>query len=220
MGDTKNEAPKSALVQWLEARPRWYKDVDVAGAGLVNHDGSPIGRLRIYINTKADDNDAIMCAYRDAEKLSQTYTKTSAEEARRDPDFIEDLKTAHALWRACRNIDDPKWSAFWSPEWMTKNLNSHAIGYLLNVYNACKLEEAHLQPQYERERVEVYRDAVCSAWNSTQPDLLFAALPREHLMAIALQAMRHWRDDVDKLTERVDELELQASAAEAIATES
>ncbi len=197
---------KSKLVEWLESRPRWYRDVDIAGAGLRNHDGSPVARLRFWINTKGDDNDALLCAYRDAEQAARKYTESAVAEARRDPDFIEDMKTVHALWRACRNPEGDL-PAFPTPEWMQAHLNGHEIGYLLNLYNACKFAEAGLTPSYDRERVEAYRDGVMAAWGSELPERSLAPLPREHLTQLCLMAMRLWHDERDALVARVAELE-------------
>ncbi len=197
---------KSKLVEWLESRPRWYRDIDIAGAGLRNHDGSSVARLRFWINTKGDDNDALLCAYRDAEQAARKYTESAVAEARRDPDFIDDMKTVHALWRACRNPDNDL-PAFPTPEWVQAHLNGHQIGYLLNLYNACKLAEAGLTPSYDRERVEAYRDGVIAAWGSELPERSLAPLPREHLTHLCLMAMRLWHDEREALVTRLAELE-------------
>jgi hypothetical protein len=199
---------KSKLVDWQEKRnaARWHKDIDISGAGFRNHDGSPVAKLRFWTNTKADENDALLCAYRDAEAAARKYTETAVAEARRDPDFIDDMKTVHALWRACRNPDNDL-PAFPTPEWMQASFNGHQIGYLLNLYNACKFEEAGLTPSYDRERVDAYRDGVIAAWGSELPERSLAPLPREHLTTLCLMAMRHWHDEREALIARVAELE-------------
>jgi hypothetical protein len=204
---------KSKLIEWLESRPRWFRDVVVADVGFRNHDGSPLANVRFWINTKADENDALLCAYRDAEQAARKFTETAVAEARRDPDFIQDMKTVHALWRACRNPENDL-PAFPTPEWMQAHLNANQLGYLLNLYNACTLEEAGLTPTYERERVEAYRDGVIAAWGSELPERSLAPLPREHLTSLCLMAMRHWHDEREALLARIEELEHASQGVE------
>ncbi len=117
------------------------------------------------------------------------------------------MKTGHALWRALRDPDEPERPLFPTPESMKDRLNSHQIGYLLNVYNACKLEAANLAPKYDRAQVEALRDGIILAWESRLPESSLAPLPREHIVALAVTAMRAWHDEREALIARVAEVE-------------
>src|SRR5262245_7552184 len=137
MPETKMHESKHA--QALMARPRFRMTIDVTGC--YGHTGEPMPKVGVPINEKKDDNEAIEAAHVAAAlrpKLHPELGDAGVERLTNDRDFIVDMKTTEALWRAFRDVDDPDLPAWPTPEWMKARLDSDVLAALLDVYNGVR----------------------------------------------------------------------------------
>lgn len=213
------ERKESKLVAWLKGLPRWHKDIDVSG--MKNHDGLFVAKIRFVVNRKSEEDAAIECAYEEADRRAKKYAAGAVDAVKQDPEYVSDFKTVQALWRACKNPDDPvspgKDNNDWYPifptaQWMKDNLTGRELAYLLNHYNACEFEAAGIPPNLDRERIAAYRDGCVAMFDTSVPDEAFKKLPREVLSTLTVLAMKQWHDEREVLIARLADLE---SAAEA-----
>ncbi len=201
------EERKSELVTWLEGLPKWHRDLDVAP--MKNHDGTAVRKIRFVVNSKAQEDQAIINAYAELDEAAKK-AGGAAEVLRFDPEFLTDFKTVQALHAACKDPNDPEYPIFPTPTWLKENLTSQELSYLLNLYNACKLEAAGIPQELDRERVDAYRDAMVAAFDSDVPERTLAMLPREQLTTLAVMMAKHWHDEREGFIARVADLEAKA----------
>lgn len=184
---------KSALALAIESRARKAHEFEVQG--FFGLGGQPIHKVGFRVNTKAEEDKALVTAYLTVNQLTE-----GAEQAREDPDLVQDVKLIHALYSACRRAEsgdgERKYSlpAFPSPNWMRDNLTTDQIAVLINLYNGVRIAEGPLKVTITFEEVEEVAELCAENSRSDVPELVLAPRSREWLIqAFALLAMR-WRE--------------------------
>lgn len=166
---------KSKLALAIETRERASHEFEVQGFfGLGDKE---IHKIAIRINTKADEDAAIVAAHK--------YVKSASdgiEEVKSDGDILNDGKAIEALFRSCRAAGEAEgvdYPVFPGPIWMRKNLTTDQIAALLNLYQEVRRIEAPVPWTLTTD--EVLRVArVCSKTSQTDiPDDYLGSRPKE-----------------------------------------
>jgi hypothetical protein len=171
------EEPRSRLAKAIEARGRKYIIVDVSHLGLVGLGEKPIAKIAFRVNVKGEEDAAIVNAWRYVEALAK------GTDAVKDEDLTRDAKLCHALWTACREVDE-KGSlgvsgAFPSPGWMRDNLDSDELAALLNIYNDVRFRKSPFPYEFTDDEVERVA-MLCADGAATEiPTAMLAGMPRE-----------------------------------------
>ncbi len=217
MSDT--EQRKSDLVKWREQQPRKFLDVPVEH--LSNHDGAPVFTVRFWVNNQAEEDQAILISFNECERQAREKAGGAYELAQKDEHFVDSMKTAQALWRACRDPSDPTYPIFPDPVWFNANLTPDEIGYLLGVYNQVRLRLSGLEPKISDFEIAVWRQSCVAAVKSGAqlPERILKPMTREYMDTLFMRAMCSWQREREDLLGRVDELEQRLAAATAPATE-
>lgn len=198
-----NEPYRSALAQAIEAAnvERPCKIFPIGGIfGLGN---TPIRKVAIRVNVKAEEDLALVRAHRYVQGLA-----SDLESVKRDNGLILDAMARHALFEACREIvttqgpngeEDKvtKYPAFPGPEWMTENLTTDQIASILHLYNQTRAEQAGWLEDLSAETVEDMLAVAAEAGEKNGVARVgLAQLPREQLQflfeqcALKLRAAR------------------------------
>lgn len=183
---------KSALALAIESRVRKAHEFEVQG--FFGLGGNLIHKIGFRVNTKAEEDKALVTAYLTVNQLTE-----GAEQAREDPDLVQDVKLIHALYSACRRAEPEdvertySFPAFPSPNWMRDNLTTDQIAVLINLYNGVRIAEGPLKINISFDEVEEVAQFCADNSRSDVPELMLAPRSREWLVqAFALLAMR-WR---------------------------
>jgi hypothetical protein len=172
----------SPLVRELKNRERetWSFDaVNLAGAG-----DKPLGKYRIWVATKFEQDQAIVQAHK--------YAKAMAGEDRdaaEDKDLLDEAKTAHILAATCRNHEQPKGlPAFPGPKWMMQHMSTDELSVLLHNYNACLGKCGVYEMDTSEEKVDFYLQACADTGETDLPDMLLGQCHREYLIFLLVRA--------------------------------
>lgn len=168
---------KSLLVRAIEARGRKPVVCDVAGFFSIA--GNPIPKIAIRINVKGEEDRAVVDAHRYSENLAK------GTDAAKDDDLLRESKVVHALWTACRAVDEKGeptiMGAFPSPGWMRDNLTSDQLAALLNLYNDIRQRQSPWPYKFDDEDVERLAMLCADGADTEVPTALLAGVEREML---------------------------------------
>mgnify|MGYP004336917647 CR=1 FL=1 len=142
----------------------------------------PIRRIGVRVNTKQEQDDAILAAY----KRIDAETKNGAELARDDADITTDAKTIEVLFRACRDADDPKYPAFPGPAWMREHLTTDQIAIILNLYNEVVRYESPIRYELDDDKVEAIAKMASENAATDVADHVLAVYDREFLIQVVI----------------------------------
>lgn len=185
----------SKLVARLKERARPQHAIDVSG--FITHTGEPLPRIVFRVNSKADEIAAIRAAHIAADRVAHGLTEGARKELLDDQDLLTDLKTCEALWRCCRDADNPAEPAFVAPEWMLEQLSTDELSALLNCYLECRKRSGPLAWQISREWVQSVRDAIVAmAGDDEVPTTVLASFSREYLTDFVVAMAHAWAEDV------------------------
>jgi hypothetical protein len=173
----------------------------VLGQDLVDHDGTPLTRVCYRINTKKDDDDAVVAAYATVSRLAQR-AEGGKDDFKRDHDALNDNKAILAMFAACRDPDDPSKPLFAGPGWMREHLDTDTLAGLLNGYNECRAAKTGLPLSIDGEYIRTLRDGCVASYESDLPERVFALFQRETLSHVLAMTCKLWqveRDDAAQL---------------------
>lgn len=190
---------KSRLQTALEQRERYEHSFDVAGFFRASGD---LPALVMHVPTKAEEIRSIMMAYKDAADLSSA-AGGAAEEAKRDADLVQELKTINVLWHACRDADDPKRPAFEHPLWMRDNLDSDHLGTLLRLLEECRKHRGPLPWDVDEAQVTAVREGCVQAWETEVPERVLAVMDHTYLTSLTVMAMKLWHEERERLLAQI-----------------
>lgn len=175
-----SETHRSKLAEAIEARERKTHPFDVADFfGLGD---KPLLRLGIRVNTKSEQDAAIVAAY----KRIENETKNGAELARDDSDLTTDAKTIEVLFRACRDPEDPKYPAFPGPMWMRDNLTTDQLAIILNLYNEVVRYDSPIDFGLDDDRIEAIAAMASKNADTLVADQILASYDREFLIQVVI----------------------------------
>lgn len=198
---------RSAFVEAYEKRERWTMTVDMAsvlGHCVESHDGSQLTRVCYRVNTKSEDDEALVAAYAHVSRLSR-LAEGGKDEFLRAGDTGNDNKAIEALYRCCRNPDDPSRTLFPTPLWMRDNFDTDIIAGLLNGYNEARARKSGVPWDIEDVSLEATREMLVAAAETELPGALLAPFTREYLTQLLTLLAVRWHEDrqhaADLLTE-------------------
>lgn len=138
---------KSPLMQAIEARARKTHLFQVNE--FLGLPGPEVHHIEIRVATKEEENRAV--------DLAHSFVKANAsnEESRKDPDFLDDVKSCHILHTVCREAGNAELGgAFLGCEWMVKHFTTDHIACLLNLYREVRKAEGPAPKELNDETVE------------------------------------------------------------------
>lgn len=196
-GKPVERAHRSAFVEAYEQRPRYSKVVDMAavlGHHLPNHDGSMLTRVCYRVATKAEEDSAIAAAHAYVDRLAK-LAEGGAEQLRQDPDALNDAKARQALYRVCRDPENPDKTLFPTPSWMAEQLDTHTIAGLLNGYNEVRARKAGIPWDITDVSLDGTREMLVAAADTELPERLLAMFTREYLATLLTLICQRWDED-------------------------
>lgn len=165
---------KSKLAEKIEARKPHRKEYPLPG-----FPGIEGGKVVFQIQRNGDTSDALVVAYgmRDAEAKKHPAMGENST-------LFSDLNLISVLHRAARDPEKPdEFPAFPSPEWMRKNLHTHELGILRNLYNAFVAEvfPGKIDLLDSSEKLQDFVRLVYANWKNDSPDVALAEFSHEVL---------------------------------------
>jgi hypothetical protein len=172
---------KSKLALAIEQRERKSHEFDVQGFfGLGDKE---IHKVAIRVNTKAEEDAAVVAAHKYAKAISEGLV-----DAKQDGDILSDGKAIEALFRACRaageKSDDESrlkidYPSFPGPQWMRKNMTTDQIATLLNLYQEVRRVEAPVPWTLTIDEVLNMAKVCAKASDTDIPDGYLGSRPKE-----------------------------------------
>ena len=165
---------KSKLASQIESRKPHRKEFD-----LVGFPGIDKGKIVFQIQNNGDTSDALVVAYgmRDAEAKKHSAMADNAS-------LFADLNLISVLHRAARDPEKPdEFPAFPSPEWMRRQLHTHELSILRNLYNAFVAEvfPGKIELLDSSEKLQDFVRLVYANWKNDSPDIALAEFSHEVL---------------------------------------
>jgi hypothetical protein len=209
----------SAVAKEIETRGKWSAKVDVTD--FLDHSGQPLPRIEFRILKSREAGEAAIAAHAQASRDSvRRRAERGFDTLIQDPDFLNDIKNVEALWRACRDADDPSLPAFPSPEWMLDNLDTDQIVALIRIYGDCRKTKAGIPRALSRDFLDSVRFVIATS-DEIVPESPLANMDRDYLSTFVVAMAKAWHDDrvlltkeTERLEARVKELEAQCTASQ------
>lgn len=215
---------KSVLVLAKEAQARVVPIFEVNGfVGIAG----PVLKIGVRVNVPTEQDRAVVTAHKYVQDVA-----AGIEAAKSDGDILDNAKTTHALFEACREVETREvngkmvdvvtaYPAFTSPSWMRDNLTHDQQGALLNLYQRVKREQAPGDKEVSDETLEDIIEKCSDARNLDVVAAVLAQTP-SYVMAefvVALcEKLRASRAEAEAAQAQVDALlaatEFQDQSAE------
>jgi hypothetical protein len=165
---------KSKLAEKIEARKPHRKEFPLPG-----FPGIEGGKIVFQIQRNGEGADALVTAYgmRDAEAKKHAAMGEN-------PTLFSDLSLIATLHRAARDPEKPdEFPAFPSPEWMRRQLHTHELSILRNLYNAFVAEvfPGKIELLDSSEKLLDFVRLVYANWKNDSPDVALAEFSHEVL---------------------------------------
>lgn len=166
------------LARAIQSRQRPVEVFDVAGVFGLGGEVVPQVALRVMV--KRDEDVAI--------KAARAYVSGLAgSDAVSDPDVMLDAKNVEAMFRACRDPQNPENPIFPGPQWMRDHLTTDQVATLVNAYAEVRRKHGGADWGVDEERVEAIVKACWDARGTELPELALARIPREALTTVIVQ---------------------------------
>lgn len=203
---------KSALVKAKEAQPRKTEVFEVNGfIGIAG----PVLKIGVRVNVPTEQDRALTTAHKYVQDVA-----AGIEAAKSDADILDNAKTTHALFEACREVEtrevDGKmvdvvtaYPAFTSPSWMRDNLTHDQQGALLNLYHQVKRDQAPGEKEVSDAVAEEIFERCCAASDTPIPSAVLAQTPHyvlTDLVVILCEKLRTSRAEAEAAQAQVDAL--------------
>lgn len=210
---------KSVLVLAKEAQARVVPIFEVNGfVGIAG----PVLKIGVRVNVPTEQDRAVVTAHKYVQDVA-----AGIESAKSDGDILDNAKTTHALFEACREVETREvngkmvdvvtaYPAFTSPSWMRDNLTHDQQGALLNLYHMVKREQAPGEKSLDDETAEEIVERCCNASDTPIPAAVLAQTPHyvlTDLVVILCEKIRTARAEAEASQAQVDAL-LAAGEAE------
>lgn len=204
--DASPDDERAEFLREIEAEAERSVEVDVSG--FFRPGGAPLPKLRVKINTKAQDIAALRCAHEAAAKATNGLSDLARDSLIADPDLLDDLKNVEALHRAFRDPKHPDRLVFPTPEWMLENFDTDRLAVLGTIYREVVKRLGPMPYTITHAFCEGIRDAVCAGVEAgvPVPELPMAGLDREYVTQFLVEALQCWKACEDKLSEVSREL--------------
>jgi hypothetical protein len=182
--DNETELPLSDLMRALETamRERPVKTIPV-DQSLINWAEKPIGLISFRVVTVHEQNESL--------KASEDYLRENLKDQPRlldDPDYVNNIRSAHILWRACRDGVDPSMPAFRSPRWMLRTFSAQLISKLIGYYNECLRASEPLSNWFQDdEKLETLIAFCFDNYSNDEPNVSLAYLSKEQLAEVVIR---------------------------------
>lgn len=167
---------KNPLVLALEARLAERPTFEFDATSFMGPGQKPLGKVRLRVATKAEQDRAVIAAHRYAEEIGKGGTAAIS-----DDDILRDAKTAFILHDVCRQADDPKYPAFLGPKWMMDHLSVDEIGVLLNHYNEVLAKSGPVVSDFSDATVDALASVLAEHAGNNLPDYTLARYTRAQL---------------------------------------
>lgn len=178
---------KSKLAQQIESRKPHRREFDLQG-----FPGIDKGKIVLQIQNNGDTSDALVVAYgmRDAEAKKHSAMADNAS-------LFADLNLISVLHRAARDPEKPdEFPAFPSPEWMRRQLHTHELSILRNLYNAFVAEvfPGRIDLLASSEKLLDFVRTVHANWKNDSADVALAEFSFEVLKECFIRACVFYGD--------------------------
>lgn len=174
------DVPASELWLKLASQERPSQVVDFPRKG---DDGEAVGQVRIRILTQEEQ---MVCASA-AEKLTREHLKDSKKDELGYERLYTDAICVEVLFRACRDIEDVKRSAFPSPKAIRGQLTTEECAMLFQHYLTVQLQLGPTVIEMSDEELEAWITRVAEGGSSFPFDLLATDLQKLLLLHMAYQ---------------------------------
>jgi hypothetical protein len=169
--------PRSRLARANEARGRKVVVVDVSHLGLTREADKHVAKIAFRVNAKGEEERCIIDAWKRIEAMAK------GSSAMQDPDLMTESKLCHALWNACRDVNEDGTPAvsgvFPSPAWMLANLDGDELAALLNIYNDVRFRKSTTPYEFTDDEVERVAMLCADGADTEIPTAMLAGMPRE-----------------------------------------
>lgn len=167
----------SPLAEAISKRTRTLYEFDVSEVFKVTGN-----RVKIRVVTKAEQDMALVGAHKYAAAKA-----ADMPDAARDPDLLDDAKSAFVAFAACRDADEPdKFPAFPAPQWMLENLTTDEVAYLVNLMNEVRTKESPSPMSISDEMIDGIAELCAANVSSEIPEKVLAAFTREYLTHVVV----------------------------------
>jgi hypothetical protein len=146
-------------------------------------DGEPVGQLRIRILTQEEQ---MSCASA-AEKVAREHLKEAKKDDLGYERLFTDACMIEVLFRACRDLDDPKKPAFPAPKNIRQALTTEECGMLFQHYLTAQLELGPTEGSMSDEEIEAWISRLAEGGSAFPFDLLSSDLQKILLLYMAYQ---------------------------------
>ncbi|NIV35917.1 MAG: hypothetical protein GWN58_42645 [Anaerolineae bacterium] len=198
---------RSSLAEHLAGRKRWTRTVDmsaVLGRDLIGHDGTPLTRVCYRINSKADEDLAVAAAHAQVHRIAE-LAEQGKDAFRQDGDVLTDNKSIQALYRCCRDPENPERTLFPTPEWMRRELDTDTIAGLLNGYLECRARKNGVPWDVTDVSLDSTREMLVAARDTELPERLLAMFAREYLSTLLTLVCCRWHDERQRVCDVLKE---------------
>ena len=191
-------------------------------AGFFGLGDRPIPHIGIRKPTQTEQDRALVQAHKYVEALT-----TGAPSAAQDEDILRNAKMAAIAAEFCRAVEPVpgkpgEWRptgypAFPSAKWMMSTLDPERISVLLNLANEYRARTAPSPAEIDDVTVEAYLSVCVTA---AEPEYSLVGLSREYVVQLAIIAatkLAAARAQIERMAERIAELEAGSAPADAAA---
>ncbi len=173
----------SELAKALSARERRAFEFDTAG--FLGLGGAPLAKIKIRVATKAEQDRAVLAAYKYIADLAANVGLDAAAAA--DRDLLVDAKTCHILFAVCRDANNPAYPAFPGPKWMMDHLSADELAVLLSCYAEALRMTGTIEMDLSAERLDGLVTALAASADSDAPNLHLLRFTREQLTELCVR---------------------------------
>lgn len=184
----KDVAP-SALFQKLTSAERPHRITDLPRKGP---DGEPIAQVALVVLTQEEMNSAAAEAERRTRKLLGADVPKKDEAQAGYQDTYNNLAAIEILFRACKSAEDPKVSAFRTPQEIQSSMTSDEVGVLFHAYLTVQQELGPIVATMTQEEMDTWIKVLAEGGTADPLGLLSwgALTTLVRTMAVQLHALR------------------------------
>lgn len=179
---------------WLRIAemPRPSEVVDFPRNGA---DGAPVAQLRVWVLTQEEQ----IIAAASAEKQTRDILKRASQDVPKSDEAREGYEAVYGncaacevLFRACRNLEDPKRNFFPSVVKMRETLTVDELGVLMNVYNEVQSKLGPIVSSLSGEEYEAWVELLAKGAAAFPLGRLSSRARTELIMRMASDLWSSW----------------------------
>jgi hypothetical protein len=211
------------LDQIIEADGPFVRCYEITG--FFGPGNRPIRAIGIQLNRKRAEDAAVVAAHRYAARITADAGE-GRDAAMRDMDLLGDAKVVQALWRSCREVQDPndlskgigKHPAFPTDDWMREHLTTDQLAMLMNLYAETRKAAYPDRWDLSEDRIEALLTMAAKTSDSDIPEAMLAPYAREqvtHAFVYAAERLGEARTSLETLFAQIDERDATIAALKA-----